>query len=64
MELTWSGSPATRKTHLLYMLTFFLLEVEKDMAAHSVFLPGKSHGQRGLAGWSPGGRKSQKRLSD
>ena len=38
MELTWSGSPATRKMHLLYMLTFFLLEVEKDMAAHSSIL--------------------------
>ena len=28
-----------------------------------VFLPGKSHGQRSLAGYSPWGRKSQTRLS-
>ena len=26
------------------------------MATHSVFLPGKSHGQRSLAGYSPWGR--------
>ena len=29
-----------------------------------VFLPGESHGQRSLAGYSPQGRKSQTRLSD
>jgi len=29
-----------------------------------VFLPGKSHGQRSLAGYSPWGHKSQTRLSD
>ena len=29
-----------------------------------VFLPGKSHGQRSLAGYSPPGRKSRTRLSD
>ena len=27
--------------------------LEKEMATHSVFLPGKSHGQRSLAGYSP-----------
>ena len=27
------------------------------MATHSVFLPGKSHGQRSLAGYSPWGHK-------
>ena len=27
------------------------------MATHSVFLPGKSHGQRSLAGYSPQGHK-------
>ena len=27
------------------------------MAAHSSIVPGKSHGQRGLAGYSPQGRK-------
>ena len=29
-----------------------------------LFLSGKSHGQRSLAGYSPWGRKSQTRLSD
>ena len=29
-----------------------------------VFLPGKSHGQRSLAGYSPWGRESQTQLSD
>ena len=32
-------------------------DVEKEMATHSVFLPGKSHGQRSLVGYSPWGRK-------
>ena len=27
------------------------------MATHPVFLPGVLHGQRSLAGYSPGGRK-------
>ena len=27
--------------------------LEKEMATHSIFLPGKSHGQRNLAGYSP-----------
>ena len=31
--------------------------LEEEMAAHSVFLPGKFHGQRSLAGYSPWGRK-------
>ena len=29
-----------------------------------VFLPGKSHGQRSLAGYSPWGHRSQTQLSD
>ena len=29
--------------------------LEEEMATHSVFLPGKSHGQRSLAGYSPWG---------
>ena len=32
------------------------LEKEK-MATHSVFLPGESHGQRSLVGYSPWGHK-------
>ena len=31
--------------------------LEKEMATHSVFLPGKSHGPRSLAGYSPRGHK-------
>ena len=31
--------------------------LEKEMATHSVFLPGKSHGQRSLVGYSPWGCK-------
>ena len=31
--------------------------LEKEMAIHSVLLPGKSHGQRSLVGYSPWGRK-------
>ena len=31
--------------------------LEKEMATHSRFLPGKSHGRRSLVGYSPRGRK-------
>ena len=31
--------------------------LEKGMATHSVFLPGESHGQRSLEGYSPWGLK-------
>ena len=31
--------------------------LEKEMVTHSVFLPGESHGQRSLAGYSPWGCK-------
>ena len=31
--------------------------LEKEMATHSVFLPGKSHGQRSLKGYSPWGHR-------
>ena len=31
--------------------------LEKEMAIHSVLLPGKSHGQRNLVGYSLWGRK-------
>ena len=35
----------------------FIFISEKEMATHSSILPGKSHGQRSLAGYSPWGRK-------
>ena len=31
--------------------------LEKGMAIHSIFLPGESHGQRSLAGYSSWGHK-------
>ena len=37
--------------------------LEEEMATHSRFLPGESHGQGSLAGYSPWGRK-ETRLSD
>ena len=30
--------------------------LEKGVATHSIFLPGESHGQRSLVGYSPWGR--------
>ena len=38
--------------------------LEKGMATTPVSLPGKSHGQRSLVGYSPCGRNHQTRLSD
>ena len=43
--------------YFLRYLFFFKLE-------YNWFLPGESHGQRNLAGYSPWGRKSWTRLSD
>ena len=31
--------------------------LEEGMAPHSIFLPGESHGQRSLVGYSPQGHK-------
>ena len=39
------------------MLELEICRLEKEMATHSVSLPGKSHGQRSLAGYSPWHRK-------
>ena len=38
--------------------------LEKEIATRSVFLPGKSHGQRTLAGYSPWDCKSQTQLNN
>ena len=35
--------------------------MEEEMAAHSVFLPGKSRGERSLVGYSPWGRQRARR---
>ena len=37
--------------------TFHFHALEKEMATHSSNLPGESHGQRSLAGYSPWGCK-------
>ena len=38
--------------------------MEKEMATTPVLLPGESHGQRRLAGYSPWGRKGWTRFSN
>ena len=38
--------------------------LEKEMATTPVFLPGKSHGQKSLAGYSPWGRKESDMTAD
>ena len=41
--------------------------LKKEMATHSIFLPGKSHGQKSLVGYSPWGHKESdmtERLND
>ena len=38
--------------------------LEKGWLPTPVFLPGQSHGQRGLAGYSPRSHKSQTQLSN
>ena len=40
-----------------FTFTFHFHALEKEMAAHSIFLPGESQGQRSLAGYCPKGRK-------
>ena len=42
--------------HLAWLVLFTLaMLMGKEMATTSVFLPGKSHGQRNLVGYSPWG---------
>ena len=38
--------------------------LEEEMTTCSSILPGESHGQRSLAGYSPWGHKSRTRLND
>ena len=40
-----------------FAFTFHCPALEKEMATHSSFLPGKFHGQRNLAGYNPWGHK-------
>ena len=38
--------------------------LEEEMSTHSVFLPGKSYGQRSLVGYCPWGRKALDTIED
>ena len=40
---------------IIIIIIIIIFPLEKEMATHSRFLPGKSHGQRSLAGYSPWG---------
>ena len=42
---------------LAWISTYVYAYMEEGMQPISVFLPGESHGQRSLAGYSPRGRK-------
>ena len=44
--------------------SWVLAELEKEMATHPVFLPGKSHGQRSLVGDTPSALKSWTQLNN
>ena len=47
--------PTMQETRVQFLSWEDLLE--KEMVAHSVFLPGKSHGQKNLVGYCPWGNK-------
>jgi len=50
--------PATQETQEMQVRSLGQEDpLEKEMATRSIFLPGKSHGQRSLAGYSPKGQK-------
>ena len=50
-----SSLPAMRETQVQSL--GWKDPLEKEMAAHSNILPGKSHGRRSLAGYSPLGHR-------
>ena len=51
-------------SHIIHLLCQYGAARRRKWQPTPVFLPGESHGQRSLAGYSPGGCKSQTRLSD
>ena len=51
----WVAKSRTRLSDFTF--TFHFHALEKEMATHSIFLPGKSHGQRSLAGYGLWGCK-------
>ena len=62
-KLTWASLVAQTVKNLLAMWETWVRSLdmedplEKEMATILVFLPGESHGQRSLAGYSPWGCK-------
>ena len=60
---TWASLVAQRLKHLPAMWETWVRSLggedplEEEMAPTPVFLPGESHGQRSLVGYSPRGRK-------
>ena len=71
VRITRFGSPSFLRGILLFSyFSFFLILIEfllyngVKWQPTPVLLPGKSHGQRSLAGYSPWGPKSQTQLSN
>ena len=65
---TVKNRPATRETWVPslekdFTFTFHFHALEKETAAHSRFLPGESHAQRSLVGYSHGVSKNWTQLS-
>ena len=52
-----SPNPVIKPKFLWFSPWVGRIPLKKEMATHSIFLPGKSHGQRRLAGYSPWGCK-------
>ena len=51
-QVSWRKNPPAK----LEMQVWFLGQedpLEKEMATHSILLPGKSHGERSVVGYSP-----------
>ena len=49
---------------IIYLMLVFVTDWRRKWQPTPVFLPGESHGQRSLAGYSLWGHKSRTRLSD
>ena len=62
-RILWTEEPGglqsmgSRRVRHDFTFTFHFHALEKEMATHSAFLPGKSYGQRSLAGYNPWGHK-------
>ena len=55
---TVKNMPGMQETQGMWVWSLgWEVPLEEEMAAHSVFVPEKSHGQRSLVDYSPWGRK-------